>query len=89
METKRRWILRVLLAFTPLAAIESQTVPATIKKYQNGQCPICRTTAESYTGRVACVTPKVNLEYSRGCLPPPRLVRCSICSAAFYQDAEK
>jgi hypothetical protein len=97
METKRRWIMQVLLACIPLTIAKSQAINATptafrptkwtvVDKPQNGECPVCGTINSVYTERVGCLdSGNILIE----CTPPARLVRCSICSTAFYQDAEK
>jgi hypothetical protein len=73
------------------------------RSYANGQCPVCGTRAPAYIREmrfdqmaemrncksvgdylVACdPLPKIPVG------PNPQLIRCALCSAAFWQDAEK
>jgi len=45
-------------------------------KPRNGECPVCGTMAKKYD------------RWDIGMMPPHELVRCTHCSAAFWQDAE-
>ena len=59
----------------------------TTDKPVNGECPVCGTMAPAYfpqTGRVLTVIPPINVPAE----PDSRIVRCSHCNDAFWQDAE-
>jgi hypothetical protein len=81
--------------FAAIAAFFGVQAVAQNQKPANGTCPVCATKAEPYKKTpgtdVMCVKEVAEvggLAIQTYPCWPVKLIRCSHCSAAFYQDAE-
>ena len=73
----------------PIYTIPKYTLPggSNLPKHSNGECPVCGTMAPKYfaqSARVLTVIPPVHVPGE----PDSKIVRCSHCNDAFWQDAE-
>ena len=71
----------------PVYTIPHHTVKHRPYKPRNGECPVCGTMAPKYFAQSARVLTSNPPIYVPG-EPDSKIVRCSHCNDAFWQDAE-
>ena len=92
----RKWFLSLLgigaagqqiQESNPIYTVPFHAVKPQPYKPKNGECPVCGTMAPKYfaqSARVLTVIPPINVPAD----PDSKIIRCTHCNAAFWQDAE-